>query len=348
MLILKKKVRDKLRVVFILLVIAMAVLVLLELLIPKYEMVKTNLFEADGEARISYDVNLIDNPIFDKKELPEGGYYLKPFTDYVDINCSLSVNSDEAADIVTQNSIDVSLVSQLGSDDEPEVIWEKKQEVAAPVTEQSSDGTIDLERNVKLYFEEYDALVNELIDEYDLYTDYYIKVTFNTTVVVTRGEVEKEEMLDAELIIPFYNSIYSFEGNNIVAKDITIEKLTNQKQAVNMNLVILYSSILLAMIVLLLLFVFKTKPLANEDSHSVQLSKIFKQYGNRLAGLGEPMTYQSSVMIGIDKIEDMVKIADEIGQTIFYYKVEDEIERKIEFYIFDEGRIYYLVIFGEL
>ena len=57
---------------------------------------------------------------------------------------------------------------------------------------------------------------------------------------------------------------------------------------------------------------------------------------------------QSSVMISIDKIEDMVKIADEIGQTVFYYKVDDEAERKIEFYVFDEGRIYYMVLFGSL
>lgn len=348
MLSLKKKVRDKLGIVFILLVIVMAVLVLIELLVPKYEMVKTNLFEADGEARISYDVNLLDNPIYDKQELPEGGYYLKPFTDYVDINCLLSVSSDVAADIVTENSVDVSLVSQLGSDDEPEVIWEKKETLAKPVVQQTSDGTINIERNVKLYFEEYDNLVNELIDEYDLFTDYYIKVMFNTTVKVTYGEEETEEMINAELIIPFYNSIYSFEGDNKVTKEILIEQQTSQKQAANINLVILYAAILLALIVMMLLFLFKTKPLASEDSHSIKLSKIFKQYGNRLAGLGEAMTYQSSVMIGIDKIEDMVKIADEIGQTIFYYKVEDEIERKIEFYIFDEGRIYYLVIFGEL
>ncbi len=67
-----------------------------------------------------------------------------------------------------------------------------------------------------------------------------------------------------------------------------------------------------------------------------------------MAGLNEALFYQSSVMISIDKIEDMVKIADEIGQTVFYYKVDDEAERKIEFYVFDEGRIYYMVLFGSL
>ena len=53
-------------------------------------------------------------------------------------------------------------------------------------------------------------------------------------------------------------------------------------------------------------------------------------------------------IFSIDKIEDMVKIADEIGQTVFYYKADDEAERKIEFYVFDEGRIYYMVLFGSL
>ena len=33
------------------------------------------------------------------------------------------------------------------------------------------------------------------------------------------------------------------------------------------------------------------------------------------------MSYQISESITINSIEDMVKIADEIGQPIFYYKV---------------------------
>ena len=44
----------------------------------------------------------------------------------------------------------------------------------------------------------------------------------------------------------------------------------------------------------------------------------------------------------------MVKIADEVGRPVFYYKVNTQMERKIEFYVFDNSRTYYMVIFGEI
>jgi hypothetical protein len=326
----------------------MAGLIVAEFVIPKYELVKTNVLEAKGEARISYDVYLKDNPIFDESKLAEGGYYLKPFTDYIDIKCYLSVSSDEPVEIHTVNSIDVMLVSQLGSADEVEVIWEKKEAYATPVVDQTGDGVIEVERRAKLYFDDYDSLVNELIDEYELLTDYYIKVQFNTTVTVTSGDEVKEELLNAELIIPFNDTIYSVGGDNQIGKEILIENEVNERQSANMNLVFLFAAIFVVLTGIVMLLLFKSKTLVKEDAHSVKLSKIFKQYGNRLAGLSEALAYQSSVMISIDKMEDMIKIADEIGQTIFYYLVEDETERKVEFYIFDEGRIYYLVIYGEL
>ena len=55
-----------------------------------------------------------------------------------------------------------------------------------------------------------------------------------------------------------------------------------------------------------------------------------------------------SETINVNSFEDMVKIADEVGQPVFYYKVDDGIERRIEFFVFDNTRIYYLVIFGDI
>jgi hypothetical protein len=347
-MVIKRKVRKTLIFVFVILALAMVGLGAAELFLPKYEVVTTSVLRADGQARISYDVYLKDNPVFEERKLSEGGYYLKPFTDYVDIKCYLSVSSDEPIEITTVNSIDLVLVSQLGSDDDVQVIWEKKEEYAAPVTDYSSDGVIEVERGAKLYFEEYDRLVNELIDDYELLTDYHIKVLFNTNITVKSGDEEKEETLNTELIIPFNDTIFSFEGENELSTEIIIEDEVNERRSANMNLLILFAAIFVVLIIIIMLFLLKTKELAKEDAHSLKLSKIFKQYGNRLAGLSEAMAYQSSVMISIDKMEDMVKIADEIGQTIFYYLVEDESERKVEFYIFDEGRIYYLVMYGEL
>jgi len=127
-----------------------------------------------------------------------------------------------------------------------------------------------------------------------------------------------------------------------------MEQDVTHKIEPNVSLVILYAAAIMVCLGIILIIRFKTTVLAREDAYSQKLADIFKEYKNRLAGLSEALIYQSSLMISIDKIEDMVKIADEIGQTVFYYQVDDELERKIEFYVFDEGRIYYMVLFGSL
>lgn len=120
------------------------------------------------------------------------------------------------------------------------------------------------------------------------------------------------------------------------------------KKAVNHNLILVFIMLFVASVVSLFIVLFRTKGVDMSDAFKNKKEKIFKEYGNRLAGLTDTLAYQSSVMISIDKIEDIIKIADEIGQTVFYYEVDEQDERKIEFYVFDEGRVYYLVIFGAL
>ena len=348
MFTIKRKVRRLLILCFTVLAFAAAFFALKDLVFPRYEKVTDQVLEVQSEASISYNVNLKNNPVFGEDTLPEGGYYLKPFMDYVDITCLLSASADQAADIESTTSVDVVLVSQLGSDDDAEVIWEKTQSYAPTETSTSTDGQLVVERTVNLDFAQYDELINNLIDEYDLVTDYYIKVLFSATVSADYNGETVEKPLYAEIIIPFNNQIFSISGDNQQETTLVIERESERKLGLDSNKMVLYAAVCVACILITLLLVFKTKSLPKQDEYTIEVAQIFKKYGNRLAGLSEALAYQSSIMISIDKIEDMVKIADEVGQTIFYFQVEDDAERKIEFYIFDESRIFYLAMFGEL
>ena len=174
------------------------------------------------------------------------------------------------------------------------------------------------------------------------------KCTFPATVSAEYEGEKLEEPMGAEIIIPLNNQIFAIDGDSSKSATSAIVRETERKREFDINDMIPYAAGVLACILILLLIIFKTKPLPKQDEYTIETARIFKKYSNRLAGLSEALTYQASIMISIDKIEDMVKIADEIGQTIFYFKVEDDTERKIEFYIFDESRIFYLAMFGEL
>jgi len=345
---MKKQTRGILFFVFSIIIVALIGLIALELYLPNVELVKESLLNGTGSSTMSYTVHLKENPVTDKQEMEQGKYYLKPFVDYIDISCDFVLDADHEASFVLNDKIDVMLVSQVGTDEETKVIWEKVTS-GAPLQESKNTGSsITSNRTIRLRFEGYDALVNTLIDEYDLVTDYVIKVVYDGTVLIDYNGNTQEEKFSSYITIPFTNPIIEVGGIPDGTRDVSINQDVQHSTAPDMSLLVLYGAGILVCIILILIIRFKTKALAREDAYSQKVADIFKEHGNRLAGLSEALFYQSSVMISIDKIEDMVKIADEIGQTVFYYQVDDEAERKIEFYVFDEGRIYYMVLFGSL
>lgn len=345
---LKKQTRSILFIVFSVIIAALLGLGALELFLPDVELVKESLLNGTGTSTISYTVYLKENPVTNQREMEQGQYYLKPFVDFFEVSCDFVMDADREADFSLVDKIDVILVSQVGTDETTKVIWEKTN-TGAPLQETSSFGkSISSNRSIRLRFESYDALVSSLIDEYDLVTDYVIKVVYYATVTLNYGGTTQEERFSSYITIPFTNPIIEVSGIPEGSQQMTIDRDVQHSTAPDMSLMILYGAGILVCIGIMIIIRFKTKALAKEDAYSQKVADIFKEYGNRLAGLSEALFYQSSVMISIDKIEDMVKIADEIGQTVFYYQADDEAERKIEFYVFDEGRIYYMVLFGSL
>jgi hypothetical protein len=202
---LKKQTRTLLFIVLIIIILALLGLIALELYVPDVEMVKEPLLEGTGSSTMSYTVHLKENPVTDKRELEQGQYYLKPFVDYLDISCDFALNTDREANFVLNDKIDVILVSQVGTEEETKVIWEKVND-GVPLQETDSVGqSIASSRSIRLRFENYDTLVNSLIEEYDLVTDYVIKVVYNATVTIDYNGMTQEEKFSSYITIPFTN-----------------------------------------------------------------------------------------------------------------------------------------------
>ncbi len=348
MTILKKKTRNILIIILSLIAIVMLVLAAFEIFMPDFEIIKKSIFEAEGKSDITYKVHMKENPIYGKTTLPQEQYYVKPFIDHIEVNCDFVINSKDSAIIEATNRIDGVLISQIDGDEETEVVWEKTKNYAKPVLEKIEGNELAVNRSTNVYLEEFDTLVNKLIEEHNLLTDYVLQINFITDVKIEyQGEIKAEEFTSF-ITIPFTDAIFNIEGLDAVDKTVSIDEEISSEQGIEIGKLILYFVIFVVVTGILILILSKTKVLVKDDEYMADVLNIFKEYGDRLAGLSETLAYQSSVMISIDKFEDVVKIADEIGQTVFYYRVEDENERKVEFYVFDEGRIYYLVKFGTL
>jgi len=69
------------------------------------------------------------------------------------------------------------------------------------------------------------------------------------------------------------------------------------------------------------------------------LNKIFKNHGKRLAALSSGKPDNIEVCLSVTDIEDLVRIADELGKPIFYTDMIDHLNTT-EFYVIEDRRLY--------
>jgi len=315
---------------------------------PGYETsTKTNL-EAVCTSEITYSLLMEENPVYDSTKVDGEKYYLKPFTRYVNLDCKMNIATDKDADIECTTRVYGLLISEIVTEDGVDIVWQKRYDYQTNQTKSQSGTNLDVGRYAYVNLKNYDELADLLIEEYNIYTDYYLRIIFESDILISFNGETKTEQVTSYVDVPFTDNVMEIENNSPTSSNIFFSDEISAKKEANKELVFLFLIVFAALMLCLIIVVFRTKGVDKKDTFTFEKEKIFKEYGNRLAGLTDTLTYQSSVMISIEKIEDMVKIADEIGQTIFYFEVDAEEERKIEFYVFDEGRIYYLVIFGTL
>lgn len=336
--------------IIILLSIALIMLLLsaLTMFMPGYELSKQTVLSAHCVEKIEYKAHLNENPIFNVETLDHQKYYISPFTNYFEIDCNIDISTQVKSNIECTTEVYALLISEISVEGELYKVWEKRYDYSIPKTQTITGDSLSINRHMYISLDKYKDLVTTLHDEYSMMTKYYLRLVFESNVVVSNKGLYKGETILSYLDIPFTDTVMKVTEATPVTKDILIQQDGKTQKQPNSSLAFLFFALFLGSVCSFLVVLLKTKGVEKLDQFTTDVSKIFKEYGNRLAGLSDTLAYQASTMISIDKISDIIKIADEIGQTVFYYEVDSADERKVEFYVFDEGRIYYLVIFGDL
>lgn len=146
------------------------------------------------------------------------------------------------------------------------------------------------------------------------------------------------------LKLPISEGVIQIEKVNFeTINESLTEKMQVEQPKPKGKLFLLISVMILCIAGLVVVVMLKTKP--KKSDYELEKMKIFKLYGERLVKLYEPMTNNHSNPIHVSGVDDLVKISDEIRQPVFYFEVADDDEKKIEYYVFDETRIYYKVMF---
>lgn len=343
MMVVGKKIKSFIVIAMWALAIVAFMFTLLQLFNPGKQNVEKVVYSSEITANMDYSIRLDDTPVYGgAKDADPSKYYVMPFTDYMALNCSYSYNGSSAADITADSYVTAFLVSYiLDADDEVE-LWKKEYTLSELETINVIDITASGENNIKINFDEYTGLIAQIEEEYNFKTSYYLMIVYTAEFNVLQGTSNETRVLQPYIKVHFEDLIYEVEKSPSGLADITIINTETVVGEINWDLVIIGGIIFLMLAAAAILLpnkIIGRVPLSDEAR---AIKQITVKYGDRIVKIvDKPVLSENTVRL--QAIEDIMKIADEIGQPIFSVAIDKE----TYFYVNNNGVIYYIALITE-
>ncbi|NLZ39498.1 MAG: DUF5305 domain-containing protein [Firmicutes bacterium] len=316
--------------------------------VPQYEEMEETLFSYQSKGSIDYKVFLRPNVVYEEPYLPKDRNYILKYIDYIEAKFVYEYKGSAAADLTTEYLVTAKLQGLHGKG--IEVLWSKEYVLIPPVVERERNAVKTLELAVPVKLDDYLAEREKIFADSEVNSPVVLEVVFAVHTAASSTDGSLDDSIESYLVIPIGESVFKIESSPETVGEDAITKTVKFALAVNtakLSILFIFSALFFGFAIAVAVLVKTADP---PDEFAKTIAQIFKEHGERLAGMEHSLAYQASEfdIIDVNSIDDMVKIADELSQPILYYKVDTPLERKIEFYVFDGSRVYYMVIFGEI
>lgn len=291
------------------------------------------------EAPLMTRVNLLPNSMYEATSLTEGQYVIRELVKSVSSQIDFKISTDEAAALSGTLTALVHLKTVYG--EEGETLWDKTFELKKiPI---SGTGHFEYQGSFEDDLSLSRLLLEKAAAETDLSPGAVVEMGYHYEGIISNRNENLPFSGSKFAIIPMTLEVFKVESLSEGKDSESLSKTVMVSQTYTFKDLLPYYGLsgfgLLAII--LSLFLIQNKP--EKTAYTKSIEEIFNAYGDRLAKLEEALPNQFANVIHVNDFTDLIKISDEIRQPVFYFKIDEIDEQKIEFYVFDESRIYYLV-----
>lgn len=291
---------------------------------------------------VDYKVNLKTNRIYYGESLGKSQVYPTELAESIFAEGRFLLEQADTSEFDGHLITYAHVLSYYGESDLP--LWEyyipfeKKPVMLTGTGELSADQTLKLDRVFKWLYRATE----------DTGLEPYSEMRLVFKLIGEVSENGRSLPLESKVIVqgPAFGAVFDLidTGQEPVGDRLTKTQKILVESGTLLNAYIISAGILLVFAILLF-FLTSNKEKKSEFTETVD--RIFAEYTDRLVKLDEAMPNRFMNFIHMNTIKDMVKIADEIRQPIFYHGVDDEEDQHMEFYVFNENRVYYLAHYGE-
>lgn len=302
---------------------------------------KSALYSYNSKGQVNYSVYLKPNRINEGKVQGENEVYIMEYVDYLDISFNYDFLGEKAAEISGDYTIAAIIEGYVGNDENRKIVWDKEFPLVGRKTFTSKDGQIKLKENLKLALQSYNDFGTEIAKETKIESQNIMTVVMKVNLKGSTNKGEIEEVIRPSIMFPINAAMFEVSGNKEFDNPGAIEETIMIPKALEINKLIFYSVILGILVIGLILLLKLTQGQIFADPMERQLRLIFRKYGDRMVALDSTIIAAKPRVVR--SIDDLIRIADELGKPILY-KYSDNYKDMTKFYVINEEEKYVLDI----
>ena len=315
----------------------MGFLIYSEALIPHYQEETRALYRYSNRANIEHLVSFLPNKLYDNAT-PANGIYITNFVDRINTAFQYQFVGEREADIKGSYKVFAEVEAYTGEKENYKTIWKKLFPIITETSFEKNASELSINEDIPLNLTSYDNFASEITEISRVNSQLKLTVIMDVNLQAITNHGLIEEKVSPSIVIPLNTNYFEIAKNIPADKETAIEETKEVKAPINKTMVTIYSVTLGLMIVALFCLIYLTVG-TEKDEFTKTLNKIFKKHGSRLVALNTNLNETIDQYIKVREIEDLVRVADEIGKPIMYkYSV---IPQEITmFYVSEENSVY--------
>jgi len=306
---------------------------------PGFEEKKVSLFSYTNKSYVDYVVFLKPNLLYEQKVLGEDEIYITEFIDKINATFYYKYTGERIADINGDYEIIARVEGTVIRDKDEQVIWKKDFQLLPKENFNTKDKTVSIRKAVEFDLYTYNEFARQVIEASKVNANTRLRIIMNVNI---QGETDKgviKDNITPSMIIPLNTSYFYITGNLSEEKSGSIEGTIQIQLPTNKKQVLFYGVIIGILSLLLISIVTFTESASIKDPLEKKLKQIIKKHGDRLVALNNEISIASESCSKVKSIDDLVRIADEIGKPIMY-RYSRDYKNISSFYVFDDNRVY--------
>lgn len=288
--------------------------------------------------QVTYTVGAMPCELYAKDRLQPDQYYLLKYIDKIYPVFSFDIQGSSVAPITVDYQIVAQVRGYVMKDQEQQIIWQKESVLVPQSTLQVEADHLQKEHTLVIDLNSYKKFIETIFEDTGIKTDVELCVKILGKLNI-EGQGEPIEVpIDTSMLIPLEKNYFQItrQGQNVKEEEIRERFSENGLQ---LRYMIGAAMTVCTLGIGVFVVIARAGDYTEQEIRERRLKKIVRMYGSHFIEADHLGHYPEDYIYKLRRIEDLIKIAEEREEPIFYLNTQG-ISQEVCFFIIAKERLY--------